>query len=78
MIFYTGIGAKPNGIHTEDEFLEIMKNQFVSSEWSYRLQFCSDDEKNELTKFKNYILPNDFILFSFDDWLDYSGANIIN
>jgi len=77
MIFYTGFGAKPNGIHTEDEFLEIMKNQIVSSEWSYRLQFCSDDEKNELTKFKDYILPNDFILFSFDDWLDYSGANII-
>ena len=77
MIFYTGIGANPNGIHTDEEFIEIMKNQIVS-EWNYDLQFCSDDEKNNLTKFKDYILPHDFILFSFEDWLDYSGANIIN
>ena len=25
-------------------------------------------------EYKNYILPNDFLIFTLDEWLDYSGA----
>ena len=28
MIYYTGIGSKTDGIHTQKEFLKIMHNQF--------------------------------------------------
>ena len=78
MIFYTGVGAKPDGIHSDEEFIVIMKKHFAHKDQRFELQFCSDDEKNVLTKFKDYILPHDFIFFSLDDWIDYSGANIIN
>jgi len=34
VIFYTGIGAKKNGIHTEQQFLDIMNKQFTWKDWS--------------------------------------------
>jgi len=74
MIFYSGIGSKPNGIHTEDEFLEIMKKHFAYKEWRHELEHCNAEDHYQLGKFKGYILPDDFIFFSLEDWLDYSGA----
>ena len=65
-IRYSGIGCNNNEIHTIDEFLNIMTH--------------APQHYNEMTlldfnmEYKNYRLPNDFILFTLDDWLDYTGA----
>ncbi len=65
-IRYSGIGSNNNEIHTIGEFLNIM---------TYAPQHY-----NEMTfldfnmEYKDYRLPNDFILFTLDDWLDYTGA----
>lgn len=69
MILYTGIGATKD-IHTEEEFLEIMKKEFIEKDWGkvtfakYLVQ-CS---------FKDWNLPTDFIKFTLTDWIEYSGA----
>ena len=34
IIAYTGIGAKKNGIHTEQEFLDIMNREFTHKDWN--------------------------------------------
>ena len=66
-IFYTGIGSNKAGIHTETDFLKIMTNEFTynTGMHDYQLQF------------KDWILPDDFIFFTLDDWLDYSGAELM-
>ena len=33
-ILYTGIGAKTDGIHTEQEFLDIMNKEFTHKDWN--------------------------------------------
>ena len=68
MIYYSGIGCKKNEIHTEQEFLDIMKKEFI---WK--------DRNNAVTwpaqlQFKDWCLPDDFIFFTLDDWIEYSGA----
>jgi hypothetical protein len=64
-IFYTGIGSNKSGIHTETDFLKIMTKEFTynTKMHDYQLQF------------KDWKLPDDFIFFTLDDWLDYSGAS---
>lgn len=53
-------------IHTVDKFLNIMKN--------------APSHYNEMTfldfymEYKDYRLPEDFINFILDDWLDYTGV----
>ena len=72
-ILYTGIGSKENGIHTEQEFLKIMSENYSHIQWSqeptYRQHLC--------LKYKDWSLPDDFIFFSLNEWLEYSGADII-
>ncbi len=68
---YKGIGCNSTHIHTETEFLNIMKKEFTDKDWSekafhYQLEY------------KNRILPDDFVSFTLDDWLDYSGAGKLN
>ena len=71
MIHYTGIGATKD-IHTEEEFLEIMKKEFIERDWGkvnlvkYIIQ-CS---------FKDWNLPADFAKFTLENWIEYSGAEI--
>lgn len=65
-ILYNGIGAKESEIHSIDEFLNITKN---ASLHYYELTSLGFD-----MEYKNYLLPNDFINFTFDEWIDYSGA----
>ena len=41
------------------------------------------DWKNEISwpaqlEFKDWALPDDFIFFTLDDWIEYSGAERIN
>ena len=68
-IVYTGIRAKKNGIHTEQEFLNIMNKEFTHKDWNNdRLQWTAQLE------FKDWVLPDDFIFFTLKDWIEYSGA----
>lgn len=60
---YTGIGCNPTHILR-------MKKEFTDKDWSekafhYQLEY------------KNRILPNDFVSFTLEDWLEYSGAGKI-
>jgi hypothetical protein len=65
-IFYSGLGAKDTEIHSVEEFLNIMKN--ASSHYDEMTSLGFDME------YKNYLLPDDFIQFTLEEWLDYTGA----
>jgi hypothetical protein len=67
-IHYNGIGANKNEIHTVDEFLSIMKSDDALKHYYEMSAFGIDME------YKNYTLPSDFLNFTLDEWLDYSGA----
>jgi hypothetical protein len=69
-ILYTGVGSINGGIHTEEEFIQIMNDVFVDILWT-------DERKNncrEQLEYENFILPEQFSLFTLDDWIDYAGA----
>ena len=70
-IMYSGIGAKESEIHTVDEFLNIMKSE-DSLKHYYEMSYYGFD-----MEYKNYVLPYDFLRFTLDEWLDYSGAEYI-
>jgi hypothetical protein len=65
-ILYNGIGAKESEIHSIEEFLNIMKH--ASPHYYEMTQLGFDME------YKNYSLPDDFIKFTLEEWIDYSGA----
>ena len=65
-IFYSGLGSKETEIHSVEEFLNIMKN--ASSHYDEMTSLGFDME------YKNYLLPDDFIQFTLEEWLDYTGA----
>jgi hypothetical protein len=73
-IYYTGIGCKTTGQHTENEFLIIMNREFTHKIWN-RYELVMYYYKFE---FKDWILPDDFIFFSLTDWIEYSGAEIMD
>ncbi len=65
-IHYSGIGCNDNEIHTVDEFLNIMS--YAPAHY-HEMTFLGFN-----MEYKDYLLPNDFIHFSLDEWLDYTGA----
>ena len=65
-IFYDGVGAKESSIHSLEEFLNIMKH---ADSHYYEMSFYGFD-----MEYKNYTLPADFVNFTLDDWLNYTGA----
>ena len=67
-ILYTGIGSKTNGIHTEQEFLDIMNKEITHKDWNNSISWP------EQLEFKNWVLPDDFIFFTLQDWIEYAGA----
>ena len=69
IILYSGIGAKKNGIHTEQEFLDIMNEEFKWKDWNNSVSWAAQ------LQFKDWILPDDFIFFTLKTWIEYSGAN---
>lgn len=71
LIYYTGIGAKPDGKHTEAEFLAIMNREVAHRQWGTYNRALDIAGK---LKFKDWILPDDFVFFTLNDWLEYSGA----
>ena len=69
-IYYSGIGAKKDGIHTEQEFLDIMNKEFTHKDWNKSISWPAQLE------FKDWVLPDDFIFFTLNDWIEYSGASL--
>lgn len=67
-IHYSGLGAKESEIHTVDEFLHIMKSEESLKHYFEMSHFGID------MGYKNYNLPYDFLRFTLEDWIDYSGA----
>jgi hypothetical protein len=65
-IVYSGIGAKESEIHSIEEFLNIMK--YASVHYYEMISLGVDME------YKNYLLPDDFIKFTLEEWIEYSGA----
>lgn len=65
-IFYSGIGANESQIHSIEEFLNITKNAPSHYYEMTSLGFHME--------YKNYLLPDDFIKFKLEDWIEYSGA----
>ena len=74
-IFYTGIGSNKTGQHTEDEFLNIMSREFSHKNWHLEFKLIQREQHYQC-KFKDWILPDDFIFFTLIDWIEYSGAEI--
>jgi len=77
IIHYTGIGAKENGIHTEQEFLDIMNKEITHKDWNKNK---GQRDKAEIIlnliqlQFLNWVLPDDFIFFTLKDWIEYADA----
>jgi|GEM_PF-6385260 len=65
-IVYSGIGAKESEIHSIEEFLNIMKNAAFHY---YEMSSLGFD-----MEYKKYILPADFVKFTLEEWIDYTGA----
>ena len=71
-IMFSGIGCNKNYRHTEKEFLDIMNKTVVWKDWNKEISWP------EQLEFKDWKLPDDFIFFTLDDWIEYSGAERIN
>ena len=71
-ILYAGIGATKD-LHTKEEFLEIMKKEFTERDWNEAYKISPKRVKFQLS-YKNWNLPEDFVKFTLEDWLGYSGA----
>ena len=69
-IIYTGIGANENGEHSPDDFLNIMNREFTNRDWN------GVPPNHPQLEFENWVLPNDFIHFTVNDWVEYAGAEI--
>jgi len=74
-ILYSGIGSNESGEHTEKEFLNIMRKEFTQKTWRFELKEIPRENHYQL-RFKDWILPDDFIFFTLSDWIEYSGAEI--
>ena len=68
-ILYSGIGAKESEIHSIEEFLNIMKHAPLHY---YEMTSLGFD-----MEYKNYLLPDDFIKFTLEEWIEYTGATHI-
>lgn len=73
-ILYDGIGANDSGIHSEAEFQDIMIRLFIEKDWNDPnpiiqtwLQIIREENPD-----RN--LPQEFPLFTLDDWVQFSGA----
>lgn len=75
-IRYDGIGSNNVEEHTEKEFLDIMKKEFINRNWNEAFKYIPR-EFHYQCHFKDWVLPDDFIFFTLVDWIEYSGAEII-
>jgi len=76
-IIYSGIGCNITEEHTVEEFLNIMNREFTNKNWISELQ-THPKKTHYLLQFNNWVLPDEFILFNLNDWIEYSGAEIVD
>ncbi len=69
-IFYTGNYASANGLHTEQEFINIMNKMFTNKNWNNNVR--------RIIEFNDWVLPDDFIFLTLNDWIELAGAERIN
>jgi hypothetical protein len=67
-IHYSGLGANETEIHSIEDFLNIMNHPDNYSHYYKMSSFGVDME------YKKYSLPADYIKFTLEEWIDYSGA----
>jgi len=53
-----------------------MNREFTHKTWRYEIDIISKEYHPQL-QFKDWILPDDFTFFTLTDWLEYSGAEVI-
>ncbi len=70
IVAYTGIGSNDKVYFTEDQFLTIMREYIQFEDWNN----VHPEERRIRLTFRDKILPEEFPLFSLQDWIDYSGA----
>jgi hypothetical protein len=56
-------------------FFDIMSKEFTHKSWRYELKIIPREYHYQL-KFKDWILPDDFVFFTLADWIEYSGATL--
>lgn len=77
-IYYTGVGANESGLHTIQEFLNIMDREFIKKNWKEdTVYILFGKENHHQLQFKDWNLPEEFPLFKLYDWIEYVGADII-
>lgn len=79
VILYDGIGAKRNHLHTEEEYLNIMRRSFLRRDWNHPnnaeyLHFLREC-LTELNIQRQ--IPEEFPLFTLNDWLEFVGGTPI-
>ena len=72
-IYYSGIGSNKRGEHSENEFFNIMNREFTHKIWRFELAKIPRECHYQL-EFKDWYLPDDFVFFTLNDWIEYSGA----
>ncbi len=75
-VYYSGIGCNPTHNHTKEEFINIMKCEFQNKSWVNEIEMYGKNNMPELN-YKDWILPDDFCFFTFEDWLDFSGGILV-
>lgn len=73
-VLYDGIGCGSKTQFTEDEFLKIMNDNVTHKDWKNVPEFVKTIQLN----FKDWVLPDDFIFFTTEDWIEYSGARKVD
>ena len=78
-IVYSGIGWDGRDVYNEKDFLALMHREFTNRDWSQDIIYKNVGRENYYQlQFKDFYLPDDFMFFSLKDWLEYSGAEVIN
>ena len=78
-IVYSGIGWDGRDVYNEEDFLALMHREFTNRDWSQDIIYKNVGRENYYQlQFKDFYLPDDFMFFSLRDWIEYSGAEVIN
>jgi len=77
-VLYSGIGTTESHIHTVEEFLEIMNREFTNKKWSDDPIYKVIGRAHYQLQFKEWVLPDDFCFFTLNDWIEYSGAELVD
>lgn len=77
-INYTGTGSDGRDFYTEQDFLELMNKECTHKKWTKDLYYIEVDRENDYRlQFGSWYLPDDFMFFSLKDWIEYSGATLV-